>query len=196
MPTGYTASVADGTVTELKDFILPLARGMGALISMRDEPWDAPIPDKFKPSDYHANRVNELVAERQRLIGLEPENISAEILRECNEYDERKAKAEREQEEKKQRYNTMIEKVEAWTGSPEGLKGFALEQLRQSREFDCREPFRFWGTEPETNPDLWHEDKLEKNAKEIEYHAAENGKEIERTKSRNEWLKQLKESLK
>lgn len=54
MPTGYTANVPDGITFE--QFVWQCARGMGALVMMRDEPTGAPIPERFEPSDYNAKR--------------------------------------------------------------------------------------------------------------------------------------------
>jgi hypothetical protein len=50
MPTGYTAAVADGTITEFPDFAMQCARAFGTLVLMRDEPQDAAIPEKFEPA--------------------------------------------------------------------------------------------------------------------------------------------------
>jgi hypothetical protein len=38
MPTGYTAGVADGTITEFREYALLCARAFGACIMLRDEP--------------------------------------------------------------------------------------------------------------------------------------------------------------
>ncbi len=59
MPTGYTAILMEKGQT-FQEFIMGCARAFGALIEMRDSPNDAPIPDKFEPSDYHAKRIIEL----------------------------------------------------------------------------------------------------------------------------------------
>lgn len=195
MPTGYTASVADGTVTDLKTFALTLARGVGALVMMRDEPWDAPIPDRFEPSDYYVKRIEELTAEYARLEALTPGQVKAEILREQNDYADRKAEAFRRHEEQKARYDAMIAKVEAWQGAPEGIKEFALEQLRDSKDFDCREPFRYYGSPPQSNPFNWINDKLATTARDLKRAEDSYAEEIERTEARNAWIKQLKESL-
>jgi hypothetical protein len=47
MPTGYTAPIADGMTFE--QFALGCARAFGALVTMRDEPSDAPIPERLEP---------------------------------------------------------------------------------------------------------------------------------------------------
>lgn len=89
----------------------------------------------------------------------------------------------------------MIEKVEAWQGAPEGLKEFALSQLRESRDFDCREPFKYYGKRPDTDPFNWINDKLSQTRKELLRAEQSYAEEVERVEGRNEWLKQLRESL-
>ena len=64
MPTGYTADVMDGKVTDFKLFAMQCARAFGALVIMRDEPLNAEIPDEFSPSNYH---FQELEQARERL---------------------------------------------------------------------------------------------------------------------------------
>jgi hypothetical protein len=196
MPTGFTASVADGTVTDLETFALTLARGMGALVMMRDEPWDTPIPDAFEPSDYYTKRLVELKAERERVEGLFGAQLEAEVQKLTDEYYEAEAKSRQSHEEQKQRYLDMIAKVEAWQGAPEGIKSFGLSQLRDSLNFDCREPFEYYGVLPDPDPENWKQQKLEDIEKDILYHAKNHAEEVERTESRNRWIKQLKESLK
>ena len=48
MPTGYTANVEDGTMTELRDYALLCARGIGFTLPIRDEPFETPLPEAFK----------------------------------------------------------------------------------------------------------------------------------------------------
>jgi len=55
MPTGYTNCIKDGVTFE--QFVWKCARAMGALVMMRDEPSNAPIPVKFEPSNYYAEEV-------------------------------------------------------------------------------------------------------------------------------------------
>ena len=45
MPTGYTAGILEGETFE--QYALQCAKAFGALVMMRDEPSDAPIPDQF-----------------------------------------------------------------------------------------------------------------------------------------------------
>lgn len=65
MPTGYTAPVEDGEITELKDFAADCARAFGAFIHQRDDSMDAVLryPDPPENSYYqksYTEACNEL----------------------------------------------------------------------------------------------------------------------------------------
>ena len=195
MPTGYTAGVVDGTVTDLRTFALTCARGMGALIMMRDEPSSAEVPRRFEPqTTYHDER---LVSARARLAELD---AMSEADREaaCGNHNAQvkadRTRATEENTEKRNRYNSMIAKVVQWEGAPEGLKEFMLEQLRSSREFDCGgDPTEYMPAPVEVTE--WYREELRKAARDIEYHEGERAKEIGRTAERNAWLSRLFASL-
>lgn len=195
MPTGYTAAVQDGRITELEPFAWQLARGMGALIMMRDEPWDAPVPKRFEPSQYNATALTEARAERDRLYAMSDEEAQAAADAELAEWEADRAASEQKHRDQRARYLAMIDKLEAWQGAPEGIKEFGLEQLRQSLDFDCREPFKYWSEPPARDGAEWRRAKLAKVAKDIDYHAREQAAEEARTEGRNAWLAQLRKSL-
>lgn len=195
MPTGYTAAVADGKITDLKDFALQCARGMGALIMMRDEPRDAPIPERFEPSEYNAKKLEETRTERQRLYDMS--DADAEAAAQA-EYREKVAAKERwltERTEQRNRYNAMIAKVVQWQRAPEGLKEFMLEQLHRGREFDCPDRDTYWDEPKLLTGAEWRAAKIERVQKDIAYHAEEDAKERTRTEGRNAWIAQLRAAL-
>ena len=66
MPTGYTAKLMEQGQT-FPEFIMSCARAFGALIMMRDDPANAPIPEKFEPSDYHVRALKKAYVEQTRL---------------------------------------------------------------------------------------------------------------------------------
>jgi len=72
MPTGCTAKLMSEGQT-FHEFIMQCARNFGALIMMRDDPWDAPIPDKFEPYGYHAKKLIEAREELKRLNNMSDE---------------------------------------------------------------------------------------------------------------------------
>ena len=194
MPTGYTAPIKDGITFE--QFALGCARAFGALVLMRDEPSDAPIPDRFEPSDYHTKAIAEARAELARLdaMSLGDAAIAAENehLAAIERYRTRLA----DKRELRRKYEAMLAKVEAWEPpTPEHVeyKNFMRSQIAESIDWDCCEKY---DTEPKaTMPREWLAEKIAAVRKNIEYHQGEHAKEVARTESRNVWLKALRDSL-
>lgn len=194
MPSGYTADVADGKITTLREFALRCARGMGALITMRDEDWDAPIPEELQPSTaYHDEALARARARLAELETLSPAECERRAEVEHQAAIESHQAGERERTETRNRYGAMIAQVVRWETEADGIKSFMLDQLHQSRDFDCGG----LADAPPTRGDAtqWREAALRKARRDIEYHAAEREKEIARTADRNRWLKALRDSL-
>lgn len=113
MTTGYTVDMYEGKEVSFPEFATKCARAFGALVSMREEPLDAPIPEEFKPSSYHVEQLEELRNE----------------LEAVKSWDEAHAKVESEKAYRKelqyaenratwrvglhQRYESMLKQVEA-----------------------------------------------------------------------------------
>jgi len=195
MPTGYTLDLYDGKDLTFEEFALKCARAFGALISMRDEPIDAPIPERFEPSDYH---FKELEKAKRR-------------LKEVKRWDEEKAEQEAERAYRdalkkreefieknkliRKRYEDMLSKVQKWkppTIEHESLKQFMIQQLEESIEYDCfipEMPQRLPGEE-------YKEQQIKKALNDIDYHEREYAEEVNRVYERNKWLLLLRESLK
>ena len=113
MPTGYTADVVNGKITEFKDYALQCARGFGAFIHMRDDPGDAPLrPDT--ESTYYAKAVLEAETELAHLRTLTEEQWRDEWRAWWGneQADHRRRVAETAQ--KRGRYEAMIAAVSAW----------------------------------------------------------------------------------
>lgn len=195
MPTGYTAAVADGTITELKPFILQLARGMGALVMMRDDPADAPIPERFEPSQSNAKRAAGLERELAAVQAMSDSEARDAAIAAYAEWKAERDKGEARHKAERERYLAMIAKVEAWKSAPEGIKQFALEQLRSGLEFDCREPFKWYSEPPSLSGERWKRSQIERLTRSIANHLEYQREEEERVARRNEWLAQLRASL-
>lgn len=197
MPTGYTASVQDGTVTEFREFALQCARAFGALVLMRDDPVDAPIPDSFTAdTSYHDDRIDEAKAELLRIETMTDADCYAAARAEREQwwadFEERK----RKRDEARDRYEAMLSEVRSWeppTEEHRGLKDFMAKQLTESIDFDCSSEYDKPG--PFLDGADWRREKIRKARRDIEYHTKERKAEIERTESRNLWVKQLRQSL-
>lgn len=196
MPTGYTAAVSDGTIVELKDFIWQCARAMGALIMMRDEPGDAPIPEKFDPSSYYKDKFDEAKKELAELLAMAPDDLSTAAVADFDERVRAWRLSQQRELNQKTRYRTMLAKVEAWTPPSSdhvGLKEFMLQQLNESIKFDTG-----FKPAPEPKPmtgEEWRAERLEELTWEVNYDAKNYAQEVERVNNRNEWLAKLRQSM-
>ena len=196
MPTGYTASVQDGSTTEFKDFALQCARAFGALVSMREEPKDATLPDTIEPLPYHKAALLRAQEDLKRIETLSDRDVA----READIQYERALELHRNCEAKRlaqlHRYETMLAKAQAWeppTSDHQGLKRFMIEQLTESIRFDCTgyEP-----KEPQRKTEAaWRADAVERAKSDVAYHTKRWQEERERAASRTTWLRKLRASL-
>jgi hypothetical protein len=195
MPTGYTAAIKDGITFE--QFVMRCARAMGALVMMRDEPLDAPIPERFEPSDYHAKAIKKAQEDLCWLRQMPDTEAERESEKEFQEALVRYERIHAKASDLRQKYHEMREKVLAWTppsGEHEGFKNFMFTQITESIDFDCRTDY--YETPEKLSASGWKAIKIAKAERDLAYHTEENAKEIERTEARNTWLRQLRESLK
>lgn len=196
MPTGYTAILMDRGQT-FPEFIMGCARAFAALIEMRDSPNDAPIPDKFEPSDYHAKR---LIESREALAKLK---AMTEVEREAFGRAKKVADMERLEQwlekdrAQNKRLEVMASQVHAWTpptSDHQGLKDFMLQQISISKNnLDYIQTELFQATDRPAS--AYYVAALSEAARSIKRHTEEHDKECERAKSRTEWLQQLRASI-
>lgn len=193
MPTGYTADVVDGKVTEFKDFALICARAFGALISMRDEPLDRSIPDEIAPSDYYAERLSEdqkRLGDVLAMSNKEAEDAAAEAyaaaLKSRTDYLAR-------QEQEAERINSMLVHVRTWTPPTTDhneMKKFMIEQLTISL------PGNYAPAIPERlDGETWRKREGDRLAEAIVSDKDELAKENKRAADRTAWIRALKSSL-
>lgn len=195
MPTGYTSDVFDGKVTELAPFAMRLARGMGTLASMRDEPLDAPIPDRFEPHDYNAKQLENARDRHVKLLAMTNDECQNAADNEFQKIIADEKTFFQDNSVARERYKSMIKKLEAWQGAPAGIKEYGLSQLRDSMDFDCPENQKYHKKAVLRTSEEWRADQIEKCKQDLAYHASEHEKEIARANERTAWVTQLLKSL-
>lgn len=198
MPTGYTADIAKDIT--FKQFVMRCARGIGALVTMRDEPWDAEIPERFEPSDYHQKKLEETHAELDRLNAMSVAELieasTADYRTQLQSYRDYIAK----EADLSAKYEAMLAKVNAWTPPTSdhvGMKDFMIEQITRSIKFDCGSTYwheQIFALKHETHEE-WKAKSVAKLQKDLAYHEDEHRKEVERTAARSAWVKALRSSL-
>ena len=194
MPTGYTANIPEGISFE--QFVWQCARGMGALIMMRDEPGDAPIPERFEPSEYHNKKIAEAEVELSRLEGLTVDEAAKECSISHEKEETRKANRLAKNRQQIEAYKLMLKKATNWqppTKDHEGFKEFMVDQIQKSVDFDDDE--KLYQPSEILKTEAWLTERIAKAKWDIEYHTKNHKEEIERTESRNYWLAELRNSL-
>lgn len=195
MPTGYTAKVEDGSITELKDYILTCARAFGALVHMRDDSLDKQM-ERCEPSDYHIKNLKIANDELEEFYKISDEDMEIEITKKYeNELKGNKDYYE-EGETQNARYDSMLKKVNNWippTKEHEALKEFAIQQISISKS-DYHKSYK--DKLPERLTLSEYKNMKEKQLKDnIDYHKKGYQKEVEKCKNANKWIDSLVESL-
>lgn len=196
MPTGYTEKLmSEGQ--SLPDFVMLCARAFGACILMRDDPLDAPIPEKFEPSDYHLKARAEAEAEVKRLEAMSRDEQQAFGEKKKQEsidyYREALAKNIREN----QRLDAMRVEVENWQPPSKeytNFKDFMLNQLDISKN-NCRYYQDELDLAAHGIPFVVYAKALAEAKRKVSYHAEEHQKEVERSAGRTKWIQDLRASL-
>jgi hypothetical protein len=164
---------------------------------MRDDPLDAPIPERFEPTEFYQRSLNEARAEVQRLEKLNASQRTAE-----GEGLKRDAIVRNQQWLAKDlvtnaRLNQMIERVNEWTppsGEHEELKTFMLQQLTTSIE-NTEHIERALAEAKSKAAGQFFADALTNARRRVMYSTEEQQKETQRVEGRNQWLAQLRASV-
>lgn len=196
MPTGYTAKLMEQG-EEFDKFVLRCARAFGALIMMRDDPMDSPIPEEFTSNDWYAKRVEEKSKELSRLRAMTSAERIAYGKKVLSDKKDQLEEMEARENIENERLIAMRDKVLAWAlPSPdhEGLKKFMIEQLTMSVH-DTKYIQGELEKLATTTPLQLYLDAVAEAERQIEYSNEEHKKELEWTAGRNRWIKELRASL-
>jgi hypothetical protein len=193
MPTGYTADIANDITFE--KFLFSCARAFGALIMMRDDPADAPIPEKFEPASHYFDWLRDAKNELARLEWLTPDQAALEA---AAAYDKAAADNDRYRADKaalRVKYEAMREKARAWTPPTpdhQGLKDFMIKQITESIEFDCTS---YMDAPKRLDGPTWLAEQIRSTRNRVTRYQDELDKEIERARVRTEWVQALRASV-
>lgn len=195
MPSGYTAIVAEKDDVTFNEFAWRCARAMGALVLMRDEPIDAPIPEKFVPDDFYEKEVTLDKQRLDKLTNASQQELLAMYDERHREVDEYYQEHSRTKATMKQRYQAMLKLVRAWdppTEEHDGFKEFMVNQLQESMDADCYEPEK---PGPKMSFEEWRKAEIFHTKRDIERSEERHAEELRRTNARNEWVAALRKSV-
>lgn len=195
MPTGYTADVADGKVTDFATFALRCARAFGATIMQHDDDMHD-MPKHREESDYYATSLATARAELDALNRMTPADVVAAYEA---RYQGRVESAQRyaaQRAEQQRRYEAMLADVNAWeppTAQHVNLKQFMVDQLTESIRFDCAPGYD--DTPEREDPKAWYDAELKRVHERVSRAAANLEDERARVAGANAWIDALYASL-
>lgn len=197
MPTGYTNKIKDGMT--FNEFVMGCARAFGACIDMRDESANAQIPERFEPSNYHKLKLDEATSKLARLEALDDIEVAVMAQKEFEAAIIANDNYIATQIALQEKYESMLSRVRDWvppTPDHKKLKEFMIEQIETSIKYDCNAGLYERNKPKQKTIKQWRDEQLAMAKRDIDYHTKEYKKEIEHTESRNNWLKELRNSLK
>jgi hypothetical protein len=201
MPSGYTADIHDGKNPTFREYALGCARAFGALISMRDDPHDKPVPRELEPATHHRDERDKALARLGELVKMSDWACNWEAERHYEEQSERRAERLADGQRLRQDYDAMLEKARRFVSpSPEhdGYARFLIEHLEESKQFDTMSPKEIEKYEKPLERSTgaeWRENEITRVMNSLSYHSEQWAKEVGRTIERNKWLKELFDAL-
>lgn len=193
MATGYTWAVVKGSVS-FPVFARLCARAFGPLVTLRDEPLDAPLPDVIEPrtAGFDA-RIAELTADLARVEAMSADECAAAQERERETAAREAARYRERQELGNAHVAAMREQVEKWTPpTPEhdGLKSFMLQQLDVSVA-----PLYEFTPPPDLPPEEWRDARKAVIMDSLSRTRRQRVDEVDRAAGATRWLRALRAAL-
>lgn len=197
MPSAYTDAVIKGEIASFKEFSTQCLRAMGVSVTMRDEPMSKPVPESFSTEAYYYTNVDKARARLVEVLNWTETQKYWAWIKATEELDSMFAEATQRANEARRTCEEMRDKVLAWvppTEEHKGLKDFMIQQLVSTIDFDGRPPNREW-YETFTTVSEFYEETLKGAERDFESARKHRDEAIERTRSRNEWLRAFRNSL-
>lgn len=195
MSTGYTCNIKDGI--SFKTFALNCARAFGACIDLRDEPGGGEIiPDRFVPSDYHLNEINEVQQKLDELNAMTPEEWDRCAAKDYDDAETERVMRFCEIKDFRVKYESMLKQVQEWippTEDHEALHQFMIDQITDSIQHDCS---GYYDTPTVQRTGEEWAIKMRKNLEhQLNYHTQEYAEEVASAERKTAWVTALRESL-
>lgn len=199
MPSFYTSGVAEGTVTDVKDYLKTAARALGAFMHMKEDDTDSEIRHRTINSSYF-DRVKKAEDYIKDVSSWDHDRIVAEQRREKQEEIEWIESRLKERAKLRERYDAMeLKVIDASHLIPNELISFALNQLRESRQHDCDDSYdneRYTAlVTDETSPAEWYATKLANANSALQANRKYLIEEQDRVAESNKWINKVIDGL-
>ena len=197
MPTGYTAKLM-GEGQSFKEFAMLCARAMGACISMKDDPFDKTIPEKFSSSDYYTENLQRAKNQLKKFKKTSSSEIQLWGSSQIEKMLESTTKAYNVSKEEDQRLSDMKKHVLNWnppTPEHENFKKFMLEQIDVSFNNMSDYYNRELKNIKKLTPNKVFVNQLKTIEGQIKYYNEQMKNETKSIESKNNWISELRNSL-
>lgn len=183
MPTGYTAKIESGEITDVKGFVLECAKAFLLDARVADPPYK--IPRKLEVEKYYIKNIINEENELKRL-----ENLSeTEIQKEYEEDRNNKLDYYKSIIENNRRYQNLIDNIKLFKinhpNFPDNLINFMLEQLDMSI-CDISSLKEYYTNMPSI--DVWHSNRIETAKSMINYYKKALIERENDVNNTNKWL--------
>lgn len=195
MPTGYTADIAKGIT--FRQYALRCARAFGALITMRDDPNDAQIPDRFETAPFYQNSLDEALIELVKWQSMSNEYAEQASAKAFDEAETARFVRIAECNALRDKYMSMLAQVNSWeapTPNHQNFHEFMRSQIEQSIEWDC-DGRHLEAPTLRVNGADYRTFRILEARRSVAYSEKALAEENERIASRNAWIDELRKSL-
>jgi hypothetical protein len=200
MPTGYTAKIIEGEITDFKDFAKLCIRNFGATIHMRDDSLDSDYTPDEVPNFYLKNiesseKKLELIEKKsdEEIIN----DLNKDILNDIKYYEEKIAKMKIVCK----RLNDMYKKAlnfKLLSDDYLNYKLFLIDQLKTTIEYDCDIEYyekhlkelneRY---KSKKDPNIIRDEIITELRKDIKYYKNTYNEQKTRVKKANDWVQKI-----
>lgn len=196
---GYVHTMLDKNQT-FEEYALSCARAFGALVTMREDPMDAPIPEELKPDPYYLRAEADATRRLKNLLAMSaPDEKEAYGEKRKSEGLRHLIQQKSARDADVDRCRQMLPAVEKWeppTVDHQGLKRMMLENLHDALKGENDDYYKSNISKLKGTPALkFYNDALDQARRDIEYYRAQYEKEVQRMAGSTQWVKSLRESL-
>lgn len=192
MPTGYTDCIGKGAT--FNEFVLGCARAIGACASFRES-------DEIKEIEYtgsHLDEIEDIKAEICKILAMTDAELEVEATKEHNEDLARRNEGIARVKALKEKYESMLEKVNAWTPPTEDHRKFKthmVSQIIDSLKFDCSDFYQNMVLQ-KLDGITWRTNKINTLVSSMAFKSSDYVREIKKIEESNKWIRALLNSLK
>lgn len=198
MPTGYTAPVMEGKITDVKDFATTCARAFGAFIHQRD---DSPAAELRYPeppdNSFYTESLAKAKSDSLKWSSTTEEERYAQWSDYVREQEIARHNSLAALSEKRARYEKMLAQVVAIEvpSNLESFKQFMIDQLNESIKFDCGDG-RFENDYYKSLPFYkWCEEKDKRMIRDVIFYTEQLNKERKRYEEQVRYINDMVETF-